>query len=149
MSLICLLLYHNCRSRSSILNFKSDLFIFTGQSLGNLFRTLQLEVWSKPRETTKLVIPAALYTIQNNLLFVALSNLDAATYQVCFPSFVYQCPLSTSSFYSSFFPVLGYLSAQNSDNRCLLSHYASQALRTHQMALLGYTHGWSSPSTMA
>ncbi len=44
-----------------------------------MFRT---EVVGKPRETAKLLIPSGLYTIQNNLLFVALTNLDAATYQV-------------------------------------------------------------------
>ena len=37
---------------------------------------------SKPKETAKLAIPACLYVVQNNLLFVALSNLDSATYQV-------------------------------------------------------------------
>jgi UDP-sugar transporter A1/2/3 len=40
------------------------------------------EVVQKPGETAKLLIPSGLYTIQNNLLFVALTNLDAATYQV-------------------------------------------------------------------
>ncbi len=40
------------------------------------------EVVGKPLETAKLLIPSGLYTIQNNLLFVALTNLDAATYQV-------------------------------------------------------------------
>lgn len=40
------------------------------------------EIWSKPLETVKLAIPAGIYTLQNNLLYVALSDLDAATYQV-------------------------------------------------------------------
>ena len=43
---------------------------------------LREEIYDKPWETFKLAVPSGLYTIQNNLLFVALSNLDAATYQV-------------------------------------------------------------------
>uniref|UniRef100_A0A3Q2YT26 Solute carrier family 35 member A3b n=1 Tax=Hippocampus comes TaxID=109280 RepID=A0A3Q2YT26_HIPCM len=39
------------------------------------------EILSKPLETMKLAIPAGIYTLQNNLLYVALSNLDATTYQ--------------------------------------------------------------------
>lgn len=34
------------------------------------------------RETLKLIVPAALFTLQNFLVFVALSNLDAMTFQV-------------------------------------------------------------------
>jgi len=34
------------------------------------------------RESLKLIIPAFLYLVQNNLLFVALSNLSVPTYQV-------------------------------------------------------------------
>ena len=44
--------------------------------------TLHTEIISKAHETVKLSIPSILYTIQNNLLFVALSHLDAATFQV-------------------------------------------------------------------
>lgn len=40
------------------------------------------EIVNKPGQTIKLAIPAGIYTLQNNLLYVALSNLDAATYQV-------------------------------------------------------------------
>lgn len=59
------IIFHRSRYRWSI---------FVGQ--------LRDEIWSKPLETLKLAVPSGLYTIQNNLLYVALSNLDAATYQV-------------------------------------------------------------------
>lgn len=43
---------------------------------------LRQEILHKPIETLKLAIPSGIYTLQNNLLYLALSNLDAATYQV-------------------------------------------------------------------
>lgn len=58
------------------------IFYTSGFSLGKCAELLQSEIWQKPSETLKLCIPAGLYTVQNNLLYVALSNLDAATYQV-------------------------------------------------------------------
>ncbi len=45
--------------------------------------SLYKEILDELNDTLKLSVPAILYTIQNNLLFVALSNLDAATFQVC------------------------------------------------------------------
>ena len=53
-----------------------------GWSLNNLVKIIHSQIISKPWDTLKLAIPSGLYTLQNNLLFVALSNLDAATYQV-------------------------------------------------------------------
>jgi solute carrier family 35 (UDP-sugar transporter), member A1/2/3 len=35
-------------------------------------------------EIFRVSIPSLLYTIQNNLLYFALTHLDAATYQVCY-----------------------------------------------------------------
>ena len=37
---------------------------------------------SQPSETIKMVIPAGLYAMQNNLMHVSLTYLDAATFQV-------------------------------------------------------------------
>lgn len=36
----------------------------------------------KPKELAMLAVPSLLYTLQNNLLYIALANLDAAIYQV-------------------------------------------------------------------
>jgi UDP-sugar transporter A1/2/3 len=54
------------------------------RSLTRLFRVISEEIYGKPHDTSKLAIPSGLYAIQNNLLFIALSYLNAATYQVTY-----------------------------------------------------------------
>ena len=44
--------------------------------------TLKKEIIEKWWETAKVSVPSLLYAIQNNLFFIALSYLDAATFQV-------------------------------------------------------------------
>ena len=46
--------------------------------------TLWKEILENLEEILKISVPSVLYTIQNNLLYVALSYLDAATFQVSF-----------------------------------------------------------------
>jgi len=50
---------------------------------------------SNPTEVLKLSVPSVLYMIQNNLLYAALGNLPAATYQV-----VYQVKILTTAMFS-------------------------------------------------
>jgi hypothetical protein len=65
------------------------------QSGGNLLGELNKHVVNAPVEMLKLSVPSFLYTVQNNLLYLALTNLDAATYQVC-----YQLKILTTAVFS-------------------------------------------------
>lgn len=53
------------------------------KSVSKLFRILNESIIQQPMDTLKVCVPGIIYTIQNNLLYVAVSNLEAATYQVC------------------------------------------------------------------
>ena len=44
---------------------------------------VRTQIWVQRAETLRLGIPATCYAVQNNLLFVAVSNLSAAAAQVC------------------------------------------------------------------
>ncbi|CAO2655706.1 Nn.00g045090.m01.CDS01 [Neocucurbitaria sp. VM-36] len=59
----------------------------------NLFQNLTTALFAN--ESWKLAIPAVLYTIQNTLQYVAVSNLDAATFQV-----TYQLKILTTAIFS-------------------------------------------------
>ncbi|KAM0789570.1 hypothetical protein ACM66B_000380 [Microbotryomycetes sp. NB124-2] len=64
--------------------------------------TIKHAVWDlairQKHEVLKLAVPAALYATQNTLLYLALSNLDAATYQT-----TYQLKLLTTALFSILF----------------------------------------------
>jgi len=53
-------------------------------------------VWKSPYDMLKLCVPSFLYTVQNNLLYLALSNLDASTYQI-----MYQLKILTTALFSA------------------------------------------------
>lgn len=71
------------------------LLIQKSGSLKQTYKVLTNEVFLKPNETFKLAIPSSLYLLQNNLVLLALSWLDAATFQV-----TYQLKILTTAFFS-------------------------------------------------
>merc|ERR1711963_553789 len=72
-----------------------SLFAQQQFSVRKSIRAFKEEIIGKPFETIKLIVPSGLYCLQNNLLFVALTNLDAATYQV-----TYQLKILTTALFS-------------------------------------------------
>eukprot|EP01135_Chromosphaera_perkinsii_P010991 Nk52_evm25s2309 gene=Nk52_evmTU25s2309 len=64
-------------------------------SVGDTITHLYGEIFVKINDTMKLSVPAILYLVQNNVLFVAVANLDAATFQVS-----YQLKIITTAIFS-------------------------------------------------
>lgn len=56
---------------------------------------LNEEIVKKPLDTLKVAVPAFIYTVQNNLLYISISNLPAAVFQVS-----YQLKILTTAVFS-------------------------------------------------
>ena len=83
---------------AELVKFFTCLFLVykdVNYDLGSWKDSLYLTVWVNKMDTLKVCIPSAIYLVQNNLLYVAASNLDVATYQI-----TYQMKILTTAFFS-------------------------------------------------
>lgn len=53
-------------------------------SVIEVFKQIDTQILKNPMDSIKTGVPAFLYTIQTNLVYIAISNLDAAVFQVTF-----------------------------------------------------------------
>jgi len=70
---------------SEILKLFLSYLVLLRNSQYKLFQVnsaIHLQIRDNWRDGIKLGVPAVMYVVQNNLLFLALTKLDAATYQV-------------------------------------------------------------------
>lgn len=58
------------------------VFYEEGKNSQQFVKALRKTIIENPVDTIKVCVPSLLYVIQNNLLYLSASNLDAATYQV-------------------------------------------------------------------
>ena len=67
------------------------------RSISKWLSLLHENILADPLTTLKVAIPSFVYVVQNNLQFIAASNLDAATFQV-----TYQLKILTTALFSVF-----------------------------------------------
>lgn len=78
------------------------VFFEEGRSLEKFGQALYQTIIKNKIDTLKVCVPSVLYVIQNNLLYVAASHLDAATYQVFFILFIKFTLMTTKRTYNTF-----------------------------------------------
>ncbi|GAB0099405.1 UDP-N-acetylglucosamine transporter [Sergentomyia squamirostris] len=71
------------------------VFLEEGKDLTRFKGALHRTIVKQPIDTLKVCVPSVVYIVQNNLLYVSASHLDAATYQV-----TYQLKILTTAMFA-------------------------------------------------
>lgn len=114
-----------------VMKFVICCFVIAHQSGGALLSELKQHVLESPWEMLKLCVPSLLYTVQNNLLYLALSNLDAATYQVC-----YQLKILTTAVFSALLLQVGLMLRGRKCARCTIASDIPSLAYIHSLAFI-------------
>lgn len=83
---------------SEVVKFCASLFLvyyFESFSVMHFIKTVHATVIKQPLDTLKVCVPSVAYILQNNLLYVAATHLDAATVQV-----TYQLKILTTALFA-------------------------------------------------
>ncbi|CAD6193835.1 unnamed protein product [Caenorhabditis auriculariae] len=76
----------------------STIILYTNRSILKFMNELHSAIIANPLETLKVCVPAIIYTLQNNLYYVALSHLEATTFCIA-----YQMKIFTTAIFMYFF----------------------------------------------
>jgi len=91
----CISVAFYIKSRHEIPQDESCLGVHDSNHQTSTFRRVLKDIFSRKSGIVLLLIPSALYTITNNLQFIAASHLDVATYQI-----LYQGKLITTALFA-------------------------------------------------
>jgi hypothetical protein len=105
-----------------------------GNSISKLKEAVHTQIIKQPLDTLKVCVPSMVYVVQNNLLYVAASHLDAATYQV---SLKKKKNFKIFKFLKTCIIFLGDLSAQNSYHCPLYGCYIEEAVDSYSVDSVG------------
>ena len=93
-----------------LMSIALELNIVGGLGSGSTADKLSRSVLGSMLDTARVAVPALLYTIQNNLIYVALANIEVVAFQVLYQTKLLLTALLSFCFLGSRFSVLQWAS---------------------------------------